>query len=222
MTRPMRQTRQVGRATSSSYTMREMVQPIQWTVVGESGGGFHLVQTAQTSLLEQRRGNALAAWEELAPSLSRETREFAQSFVDLCEECGAFLCQPGCHIDLVDDDQIMFDWNTGKLPVFTVLITDGPRVAHVGRFRDGKETGERSTLDSVTGPLMLFVKEAGPTTWPTIASRDSSLNVGSARVARARVPVYIRRRGAASSLSSLQTTHHSVTYMTPGAMLRAG
>ena len=202
--------------------MREIAQPIQWTVVGESGGGYSIVQATQTSLLEQRRRNALAAWEELAPSLSRETRELAQAFVELCEECGAFLCQPGCHIDLVDEDQIMFDWNTGSLPVFTVLITDGPRVAHVGRFRDGKETGERSTLDSVTGPLMMFVKEAGPTTWRTIASRDSLLSVGSAREARTRVPVYIRRRGAASSLSSPQTIHHSLTCMMPGAMLRAG
>ena len=222
MTHPMRQSRGPSRATSSSYAMRETIQTRNWVVVRGSVGGYDLVQTAHPSLLEQRRRTALTAWEELAPSLSRETRELAQAFVELCDECDALFCQPGCHIDLVDEDQIMFDWNTGELPVFTVLITDGPRVAHVGRFRDGKETGERSTLDSVMGSLMMFVKEAGPKTWRTIASRDSLLNVGSARVARAREPVYIRRRGAASSLSSPQTTHHSVTYTTPGAMLRAG
>lgn len=118
----------------------------------------------------------MEAWEDIAPSLPRETRDIAQDFVDLCRNCGAFESDPPCNVDALDDGQVMFDWNNGEPPVFTVLIDYGPSIVCVGRFGDKKVVEEFDELRSAYYHLQNFLGTIKPkNTWNTNVSLDSLL-----------------------------------------------
>ena len=139
-----------------------------------------LVSFFVSASVEDRRKETIEAWDEIAPTLSSATRELAQQFVDLCKEKGAFSCDPMCHIDDMECDQIMFDWNNGQLPIFSVLIgPDPPLIAFAGQFLDGEITGEMSTFDLLEAPLDKLTKEIGTSLWTTPSLHDSSTLIAS-------------------------------------------
>ena len=59
----------------------------------------------------------------------------AIDFMALCQKVNAFHCDLECNIDLMDEDSVMFDWNDGTLPMFTALITHGPKIVFRWQFR---------------------------------------------------------------------------------------
>ena len=116
----------------------------------------------------------LEAWEEIGQTLPRDMKTLAQQFVDMCEEFGAFHCRVACEVDTADDDEIMFDWNNGELPIFTVVIAEGPRLVYAGRFSVGIVKGEVTELSLLESPLRKLVQEIGLKKWTTSATQDSS------------------------------------------------
>ena len=174
----------------------------------------------QREAAEERRQETIASWDEIAPTLSPSTLELAEEFVSVCEEKGAFYCDPGCHVDFIDDDQVMFDWNNGQLPIFTVLIgSDHPQVAFVGKFKKGEITGEVTNLEFLEDPLDRLVKEIGNRTWTPTSSPDSSTRIVNVALAPDELPS-ILLPPIEGSPSSPQTTPPNETSWRQGVMLR--
>ena len=147
--------------------------------INKNADGFFLELLRRLTVRADSEGT-MEAWEDIAPSLSRETRGIAQDFVDLCISCGAFESDPPCNVDALDDGQVMFDWNKGEPPVFTVLIDHGPSIVCVGRFGDKKVVEEFDELRSVYYHLQEFLGTIKPkNTWNTNASLDLLLRVRS-------------------------------------------
>ena len=136
-------------------------------------------------------------WSEVKASLPEDSPhlQLASDFFDACESLNAFAKAPGCAIDLLDDGGIMFDWNNGERPIFTVVITPENRVIDVGRFDDGKVTGDAKTLSLAKMHLRQFARENGLDTWPmqhtmreTFYSLGPSLKEKEPSPAQAREP----------------------------------
>lgn len=132
--------------------------------------------------------DTISEWKEIAHGLALESYQFAQEFVNLCEYYSAFYWEPGCSVDRLEDGSVMFDWNTGELPIFTAVITPGqpPMIAYVGKFMSGKVSGEEKTLETVELLLFRFVRDSGIPVWQNISqglwSREVNLNwVGALR-----------------------------------------
>lgn len=177
----------------------------------------HSVSFFVPAPMEKRRKETLEVWKEIAPTLSSATRELAQKFVDTCERKGAFYCAPQCHVDVIEDDQVMFDWNNGQFPIFTVLIgSDYPQVSLVGKFEEGKVTSEAASLEFLEPPLDKLVKEIGNPAWTTTFSLDSLTREVNA-VSGAGVLPSIPLPQKETSLSSPQTTSPYLISRRPGA-----
>ena len=58
-----------------------------------------------------------------------------QGFVDLCIELGAFNIPILCDVDLINDDEVMFDWDGDGRMNFTVLISSEPSMVCDGRLQ---------------------------------------------------------------------------------------
>ena len=167
--------------------------------------------------MRQNAAATMESWEEIAPSLPLEMRELARGFVELCGKCNAFYSDPACQVDVVEEGQVMFDWNNGRLPVFTVLITDEPLVVHVGRLADGKVRGSAPDLGRVGMPLRRFVQEIGKKTCQkTVASPDSSLRV--TRASPEDSPPSTRLRVISDSQSSQLRGLLAATFPTQASM----
>ena len=208
MTLPMRRTKHTSGDTRGGYTLSygprnrtfQFTQSISQRVykVGSAGSASEIDKSYEATL---------APWKELKSSLPRETLSMASAFVALCEKYGAFNGDPNCNVDLVDDGQVMFDWNNGKLPVFTVMIAPGPRVIYVGRFAEGKVTGDENSLISVEAPLQRLVSTIGMNKWRTAALQGLLLSVTNESVAAERH--YTLPPRAASSQYSVQKVQHA-------------
>ena len=106
--------------------------------------------------------DAVVDWNSIAPELPVDVRSFAQEFVALCERLGALHCGSGCAVDNMGDDGVLFDWNDGRLPVLSVLITPGLRVVYVGKFKDGGQvSGDDPSLSFVDRLLVRMMEECG-------------------------------------------------------------
>ncbi len=156
---------------------------------------------------KKRRKETLVSWAEVGPTLSPSTQELAEKFVYTCERKGLFYCDPGCRIDGIDDDQIMFDWNNGQFPIFTVLIgSDHPPVVFVGKFKEGKITGETTTLELLESPLDRLVQEIGNPLWTPTFSPDLSTHIANVVPALGEQPSILLPRPE-DSLSLPQIMH---------------
>ena len=165
---------------------------------------------------EKRCADALTSWEEVEPLLQGEIRRMACDFMVLCQKVRAFHCDLECNIDLMDEDSVMFDWNDGTLPMFTALITHGPKIVFVGSFEYGSVKGENSTLDAVSVNLIHFVKEIGSEIWENSVLQDSWLREEKASPGAG--PVYIPHRRTEDSPSSPQPQLIVVTLPKLGSM----
>ena len=125
---------------------------------------------------------AMEMWDEAKKDLPQGTVELAQPFVDYCIQVGAFVFNPGCHIEALDSGRVIFDWNNGQLPVFTVIISERIGFVFSGISSKTEEKGTASDLKEVTGLLPEFV-ETGQQLWPKHVLLDSSLKRKSVLVA---------------------------------------
>lgn len=181
------------------------------------GSEFRLPYPVPASV-KRRRKDTMASWAEIGHTLSPTVLELAEEFVSACERKGAFYCDPGCYVDFIEDDQVMFDWNNGQLPIFTVLIgSDHPQVVFVGKFKEGKITGETTNLELLEAPLERLVKEIGNPVWTTAFSPDSSTHVVSVVSALAE-PLSIPHLPMGGSLSSPQMAYPNRISQTPDVM----
>ena len=128
-----------------------------------ASGGFPVdVPEPPTSAQEAPAADAVADWNSIAPELPVDVRSMAQEFVALCERLGALHCGSGCAVDNMGEDGVLFDWNDGRLPILSVLITPGLRVVYVGRFTDGGQvSGDDPSLSFVDRPLVRMMEECG-------------------------------------------------------------
>jgi len=117
---------------------------------------------------------ALEMWEEAQKLLPPATLELAQEFVDFCIGEGAFLSEPACHIEALDEGRVIFDWNDGTLPVFTVLITEQRGFVFSGISAEAEKKGKTPNLNEVVTALPDFV-ETGRQLWPIGVLQGSSL-----------------------------------------------
>ena len=105
---------------------------------------------------------AMADWAAIAPELSAPVRELANQFVALCTRLGALTCRPGCVLDALEGDSVLFDWNDGHRPILSVMITSRARAAFAGRFKNGgKVSGEEPDLVHVEKHLQRMMHECG-------------------------------------------------------------
>ena len=128
-----------------------------------ASGGFPVyVPESPTAAQVAPAADTVADWNSIAPELPVDVRSFAQEFVSLCERLGALHCGSGCTVDNMGDDGVLFDWNDGRLPVLSVLITPGLRVVYVGRFKDGGQvSGDDPGLSFVDRLLVRMMEECG-------------------------------------------------------------
>ena len=181
------------------------------------GAGFTLkaFEHSFEGAAQERRASTLASWREVEPSLGSDARDLARSFVALCEQCSAFLCDPGCSVDVDDDGDVIFDWNNGTVPMFSAAITADLKIIHVGKFNAGaKVTGEDVSLRSVKEPLKRLVEELGNFSWNTIASSDLWLAVATQNQV-VELP-YTPPLGTVVSLSSRRMARDARTLKTRG------
>ena len=151
------------------------------------------------------------SWVEIAPTLSSTTFDLAQQFISACVRKGAFYCDPGCHVDLIGDDQVMFDWNNGQVPIFTVLIgPDPPRIVFVGKFKKGKIKGETTNPELLDAHLDTLMKEIGNPLWTSTSSPDLLIHVVIEDLGLV-APLSIPHRRAVGFPSSPLTMHLNMT-----------
>lgn len=140
-------------------------------VIGQGtwSGEFDLPASLVAGSTEYLHASILEDWNEIASNLPDETRSMAESFVSLCINLGAFDCEPRCYVDTVEDGHVMFDWNNGELPLFTVVITPKPSVVYVGKFNEGKVSGEDHDVHAVRAPIERFLRQLREKTCPIAA-----------------------------------------------------
>ena len=126
------------------------------------------------------RNDALASWKEIKDSLSPELRQLCQDFVSRCDRIGALYCPPGCDVSLSEDGTVMFDWNDGTLPMFTVLMTPSLEVVDATLSDEGKASGRHSGFVYANLHLEQFMMERGADLWSTFYLRDSWLKTSEA------------------------------------------
>ena len=171
-----------------------------------------------TESANTRYADALASWEAVKPLLPDKVRQMAGDLVKLCQQTHAFHSNLECNIDLVHEDSVMFDWNDGTLPMFTVLITPNPMIVFVGRFQDGTVKGENSTLDLAETNLRYFVNKLGNEIWKISVLQDSWSK--RERVGLAAELVFTLHRGTETSPFSLPIMPTTEISQGPEYMLR--
>ena len=171
---------------------------------------------------EEAYDTTINSWSEISAGLPPQARSMAEEFVRLCEESGAFLCDPGCAVDVVEEGHVLFDWNSGESPIFSVMVTAAPSVAYVGKFKDGKVTGEETTLGWMDGLLSRLVGEFRNKKWTkTTPSRALSLNEASSSLSFGVGPHYTSPQAIENSRFSPQEVPHALTLPVPGSTLQS-
>ena len=183
-------------------------------------GTLTLYVSEPTIAEEEAYDTTINSWSEISADLPPQARSMAEEFVRLCEESGAFHCDPGCAVDVVEEGHVLFDWNSGELPIFSVMVTAAPSVAYVGKFKDGKVTGEETTLGSMDRLLSRLVGEFGNKKWTktTTPSRALSLNEASSSPIFGVGLHYTSPQAIENSRFSLQEVPHALTLPMPGSM----
>lgn len=129
-----------------------------------------------SSLAVSAERDTLDSWREVAALVeSSEVRKRAEEFVKRCERMGAFRTDPGCEVDLLDDNRVMFDWNNGKIPILTAMVSE-ETVTFVAKFADGKAAGDDSTSTMLTlrAVLSRLVEEIGDLAWQNMQTIPSA------------------------------------------------
>ena len=105
---------------------------------------------------------ARAEWDAIAAHVSEEVRSLAEEFTALCERIGALNCGSGCSVDDMGSDGVLFDWNDGRLPILSVMISSGPQVVYSGKFKNGgRVSGTDYDLSFVAKALTRMMEECG-------------------------------------------------------------
>ena len=120
-----------------------------------------------SSLVDNAQKNALDTWAEVSTLMDdAKVRKRAEEFVKRCKGLGAFRTDPGCEVDLLDDNRVMFDWNNGKFPILTALVSEDT-ITFVAKFAEGKTAGEdsTSTMVALKAVLSRLVEEIGDSAW---------------------------------------------------------
>ena len=154
---------------------------------GVSLDDFRIFCSSETTSEAVR--NTMASWQEIQASLQPSVREMAQEFVNLCLERGAFNTDPPCEICVVDENwsEVMFDWNSGTPPIFTVVISTQPTtLSYSGEFKEEEMMGETLAVRCVEAQLRKLVREIGKARWKTPATLDSSWGQEGTSLARLR------------------------------------
>ena len=111
---------------------------------------------------EEAAREAVAEWEAVAPELPDAVRRLGEEFVSFCKPHEAFSCRPGCVVDRLEDGSVLFDWNDGKRPILSVMITPSASIAFAARFKNGgKVSGEDFDLAHVEKYLWRMMEECG-------------------------------------------------------------
>ena len=142
---------------------------------GDSLEDYRIFYSSDTNSEAVR--NTMVSWQEIQASLEPSVREMAQEFVNLCLERGAFNTDPPCEICVVDENgsEVMFDWNSGNPPIFTVVISTQPTtLSYSGEFKEEEMMGETHAVRCVEAQLRKLVREIGKARWKTLATLDSS------------------------------------------------
>ena len=120
---------------------------------------------------------ALQMWKEAQPLLPRGTLNLAQQFTNHCVRVGAFVSEPVCCIEALDEGRIIFDWNDGSGPCFTVIISEQAGFVYSGISSEREKRGQTRDLEEVTNALPDFV-ETGNQLWWKHVLQGSSLKRG--------------------------------------------
>lgn len=159
---------------------------------------------------------ALEMWEEAKTLIPQGTLDLAQQFVDCCVRVGAFVSKPACCIDALDEGRIIFDWNDGSGPCFTVLISEQAGFVFSGISPEREQRGQTSDLEEVTNALPDFV-ETGNQLWWRNVLQGSSLRRGS-DLEREDLRHYTLLPRTEGSRSLLPTEQSNNTYALRAAM----
>ena len=183
----------------------------------------HTPATDYDALITERqlgwRDEALEEWKEIRTMLSPQLAQQVEDFVQLSDESGVYFCSPGCSVDLLEDGSVMFDWNDGTLPIFTVMITVNMEVVHVGHFADGKIKGEGRGLSIVGMHLERFVREREGNPWNIIVSLDSFVKKNAVVLGTGLEPLFTRHPLEETSLYSDVITPMDETWLDQENML---
>ena len=150
--------------------------PIIRDLAGPSAVGLSIPIPRETDPGDAAR----AEWDAIAEQVSEEVRGLAEEFTALCERVGALDCGSGCSVDDMGSDGVLFDWNDGRLPILSVMISSGPQVVYSGKFKDGgRVSGADPDLSFVAHALTRMMEECGlpvrytshsPVSWMSAAS----------------------------------------------------
>lgn len=138
----------VGLSTSDSgnYYMTLPSTPVQ-----------HGSQTVSTEL-----GTVTAEWKEIASSVPDWMRIQCGSFINTCRELGVFESVSDCDVGMLEDGHVIFDWNTGNLPMFTVIFWTDRRIVYAATFGNGDRISSNDAdMASLREPLARMIREKG-------------------------------------------------------------
>ena len=159
---------------------------------------------------------ALQMWKEAQPLLPRGTLDLAQQFMDRCVRVGAFVSEPVCCIETLDEGRIMFDWNDGSGPCFTVLISEQAGFVFSGISSAREQRGQTRDLEEVANALPDFV-ETGYQLWWRHVLQGSSLR-REKDLAGVGLHHYTLLRRTEGSRSLLPTEQSNSTYALQASM----
>ena len=110
----------------------------------------------------ESRDAARTEWDAIAANMPEDVRDLAEEFISLCERIGALNCGSGCVVDDMGSDGVLFDWNDGHLPILSIMIGSGSKIAYSGKFKGGgRVSGTDFDLSFVTQALTRMMEECG-------------------------------------------------------------